>query len=34
MEVILSGQVIYRAFERRWIENVGDQMIRANRATT
>jgi len=33
MEVILSGQVIYRAFERRSIENVVGQMIRANTAT-
>lgn len=30
----LSGEVIYRAVDRRAIENVGSQMIRANSAST
>lgn len=30
----LSGEVIYRAVDRRAVENVGGQMIRANSATT
>ena len=30
----LSNEVIYRAVERRAVENVGSQMIRANTATT
>ena len=30
----LSNEVVYRAVERRAVENVGSQMIRANTATT